>query len=611
MARLLFAMMLVLMAGNAGASPSVQDILARNKQASGGNAWDMVGVIRMKAHAETSGLSGTLDSVTDVKTGRFSDSFVLGTFKGANGFDGKVVWEVDTSGQVVLQESADQREGAVNEAYRRSQSYWYSNRQASALSLIGEKSVGQRTLLGVRAVPKGGRPFDMWFDASTFLLVQFEERNARELRTTFLSDYRSVSGLMIPYLTRQTNGDAKYDTIAKLESVKLEGDATKVSFAPPAPPPRDFGFSTAARSAVIPFKLINNHIYLQVSLNGRPYQFLFDTGGLNVITPTVARELGLKTEGALQARGTGEKSQEAGFTKVTKLDVGGAWLRDQTFVVIGLESFSEVEGMPITGIIGYEVFKRFIVVTDYENSKVVLIEPEGFAYRGAGLQVPIKFNDRTPQVEGGIDGFPGTFTLDTGARNSLSLGTPFVEKNSLVSRYAAKFQGVTGWGVGGPARSWIVRGKTFTIGSVAISDPVVELSQNKSGAMADAYLAGNVGAGVLKRFNIVWDYGHNRIWMERNRIDRDRDTFDRAGFWINVNGNGFAVIDVIAGSPAASADLKQGDLIVGVNGAPAVSGISLVDLRRLKLGPVGSVIRLDVLRNGKPMTVSITLADFI
>ena len=54
----------------------------------------------------------------------------------------------------------------------------------------------------------------------------------------------------------------------------------------------------------------------------------------------------------------------------------------------------------------------------------------------------------------------------------------------------------------------------------------------------------------------------------------------------------------------------QGDLIVSINGAPAVGGVSLVDLRRLKLGPVRAVMRLDMIRNGKPLAISITLADY-
>jgi predicted aspartyl protease len=602
---------LLFVAQAAMAAPSVQEILARNKQASGGAAMDSIRTIRTKGTAETSGLKGTTDSITDAKLGYFVDSYDLGAFKGANGFDDTTVWETDASGLPIIQGSADSRQGAVNEAYRRSQSYLYADRMKADLSPLGEKSEGGRHFVGVRAVPQGGRPFDMWFDATTFLMDHVSERNAQELRTTYLSDYRTVKGAVFAFETRQTNGQPKYDSITQTTSVSFEPALDKKAYGPPPPPKRDVTIAGGANSTVIPFRLINNHIYLDVRLNGRPYLFLFDTGGLNVITPSVAAELGLKTDGAMQARGSGEKSQDAGFTKVARLDVGNATLNDQTFVVIGLESFSAVEGMPITGIIGYEVFKRFVVVTDYAASKVVLIEPDRFAYNGRGTMVPIRFNDRAPEIDGDIDGLKGAFTLDTGARDSLTLSTPFVEKNGLVARYNARLSAVTGWGVGGPARGLVVRAKRLSLGSVPVDEPVVELSTNKSGAMADGYLAGNIGAGVLKRFNIVWDYGHNRIWLERNQLDRVRDAWERGGFWINAGDKAFDVIDVTAGGPADKAGLKAGDRIVKINGLQAISQLSLPDARLLILGATGTVLTLDILRSGKSMTIAVTLADLV
>lgn len=611
MRRMFSLLVMVFLTQAAVAAPSVQDILARNKQASGGAVWDAIRTMRVKGTAETSGLKGTTDSITDAQLGYFADSYDLGAFKGANGYDGTTVWETDASGLPIIQESADSRQGSVDEAYRRSQSYWYTDRMKADLSPLGEKVEGGRHFVGVRAVPQGGRPFDMWFDATTFLMDHFSERNAQELRTSYLSDYRTVNGVVISFVARQTNGQVKYDNITRTTSVSFEPALDKKAYGPPPPPKRDFMIAGGAKNTVIPFRLINNHIYLQVRLNGHPYQFLFDTGGLNVITPTVARELGLKTEGALQARGSGENSQDAGITKVARLDVGDATLNDQAFVVLGLESFSQVEGMPITGIIGYEVFKRFIVVTDYSASKVVLIEPDHFAYPEHGTMVPIRFNDRAPEVDGDIDGLKGAFTLDTGARDSLTLSTPFVEKNGLAARYGAKLSAVTGWGVGGPARGLIVRAKRLSLGPVPVDEPVVELSTNKTGSMADGYLAGNIGAGVLKRFNIVWDYGHNRIWLERNQLDRVRDAWDRGGFWINATENAFDVVDVTAGSPADKAGLKAGDRIVKINGRLAVTQLSLPEARLLKLGAPGTVLTLDVLRNGKPMTMTVTLADLV
>ncbi len=594
----------------AAPDPRAADVLARSKAAAGGTAWDGVRFVRAKMQIETSGLKGTGESLEDARTGAFVDSFDFGALKGASGFDGKTVWQQDASGQVAVQGAEDQRRGAINEAYRRAHAYWYADRAKAEIAYAGESPDGQREFHVVRITPEGGRPFDIWIDAQTLLIDRFVERDSQDLRTTFMSDYRAVDGKRVPFFSRQTNGQEKYDTIVKVESVAFENEIARTAFAPPPPPKRDFGFA-GGKSTTFPFKLVNNHIYLEVRLNGRPYEFLFDTGGLNVITPTIARELGLETKGAVQARGAGEKSMDAAFAKVDRMGVGGAWLENQTFVVIGLESFSEIEGKPITGIIGYEVFKRFVVVVDYENSRITLVEPDGFAYRGRGVRVAMHLNERTPQVEGTIDGIPGTFTLDTGSRSTLDLSAPFVEKHKLVARYGAKYQGVTGWGVGGPVRSWVVRGKKLTMGAAAVDDPVVEFSQSKAGSFSDIYVAGNIGAGVLKKFNIVWDYPRNQLFFEKNKNHGERDVFDRAGFWINRGDGVFDVVDVIAGAPADVAGLKAGDRIVAVNGKKAVSEVTLPDVRLLKKALPGTDLILEVLRGTQRLTINITLKDFV
>lgn len=595
----------------AQAAPNSADILAQSKAAAGGAAWDNVHYIHTRAHGETSGLAGPIDTVEDVHTGAAVSHYQLGPMKGANGFDGKTAWTQDNSGQVAVQGADDARQGAANDAYRTMRAYWYPDRAAAEISYAGAKSDGGANYDIVRITPKGGRPFDMWIDARTHLVGRVVEKTAIDLQTTYLSDYRSVAGKMLPFAIRQSNGETKYDTTIKVESVTFEDTAPAQAFAPPPPPARDFGFLGGQKSTTLPFKLINNHMYVVVKLNGRPYEFLFDTGGSNVITPTVAHELGLKLEGAFQGRGAGEKSQDVAITMVDHMEIGGAYMNKQQFASIALESFGNIEGVPITGIFGYEVFKRFVVRTDYQTNQITLYEPDGFAYHGPGVRVPFKLKESIPTVPGDIDGVPGTFDLDTGSRASVDLMAPFVAKNNLVARFHAKLNGVNGWGVGGPARSWIVRGHRLTLGGVSVDAPVVGLVEAKAGAFADQYSAGNVGAGVLKKFNIVWDYGHLQIFFERNANYDKPDVFNRAGFWANLGGGGFEVIDVYAGSPAAEAGLKNGDHIMAVDGRAAGRDLSLPDFRmRMKEAP-GTKLTLDVMRGGQKLQLVITLRDLI
>ena len=603
---------LMLGASAAAAEPRPADILAQSKAAMGGAAWDNVRVVRTTGRIETSGLKGPIEMIEDARTGSFVNRYDLGPVKGADGYDGKAPWSQDNSGQVAVQGGDSARQSAVNGAYRAMRAFWYPERMPAEIAYGGSKSENGRNFDVVRLTPKGGRPFDMWFDAKTHILDRIAERGAMDLNTSFFSDYRTVDGKLISFATRVTNGDAKYDTVVITEKVTFDADAPATAFAPPAPPRRDFAFAGGQKATTVPFKLINNHMYIQVKLNGRgPYELLFDTGGSNVITPSVARELGVKLQGAVQGRGAGEGSQDVSFTTIDRMEIGGVMLEKQSFASIPLESFGNIEGKPITGIFGYEVFKRFVVRTDYERNEVTLIDPEGFSYRGPGQRVQFELKETIPIVSGDIDGVPGVFQLDTGSRSTLDLMTPFVAKNNLIARYNPKLQGVNGWGVGGPARSWIVRGKRFTFGGVSVEAPVVAFSQANAGAFAEGYTAGNVGAGVLKKFNIVWDYTRHQIFFERNSHYNDPDVFNRAGIWANLAGDAFEVVDVYAGSPAAESGLRIGDRIVAVDGKPAQRELTLPDFRQRMKEAVGTKLTLDVVRGGQTLKVVVTLRDLV
>jgi hypothetical protein len=50
------------------------------------------------------------------------------------------------------------------------------------------------------------------------------------------------------------------------------------------------------------------------------------------------------------------------------------------------------------------------------------------------------------------------------ARSALILYGPFVAKHQIAQKYQAKVQGVSGWGIGDPVQSYMVRSQSLQIG---------------------------------------------------------------------------------------------------------------------------------------------------
>ena len=91
----------------------------------------------------------------------------------------------------------------------------------------------------------------------------------------------------------------------------------------------------------------------------------------------------------------------------------------------------------------------------------------------------------------------------------------------------------------------------------------------------------------------------------------DAGTFDRAGMWFNVSGDGLKVVDVTADGPAQAAGFKAGDRIVAIDGKPA-RDTPVYDLRRrLRNQAPGTVVRFSVVRDGQPRDIAVTLRDLV
>jgi hypothetical protein len=588
------------------------EILMKAKEAAGGSAIDTLRTVHAQMKIRTGGMDGIAESWEDVQRGKFRSRFELGPVKGEEGFDGEIVWTRDTSGQVLRGEGEDERQGAMNGAYRASLAYWFPERRPAEITSAGLQEENGKSFHVVRITPEEGRPFDMWIDAATWLIDRTVEKQAVDTRTIFFSDYRKIGGLTYPFSSRSTNGETQYDFFTTLEKVEFNLPLDEETFSMPAPPPPDFSFAAGKNATEIPFKLLNNHIYLEVRLNGKgPFLFLCDTGGANIVTPSLASELGLTPVGAVQGRGVGEKSEDVGFVKMDSLSLGDVTLKDQLFMVFPLEPFSAVEGVPQAGLVGYEVFKRFVAQVRYADGVLMLTDPGAFAYEGQGTVLSFQFDGRIPQVDGSIDDIPGKFDIDTGSRASLTLLAPFVEANGLKEKLSPRFEGVTGWGVGGPARGLIARAGILRLGNIVIENPVAELSLQKRGAFTDVYVAGNVGAGLLKKFDIIFDYGHQQMIFEPNVNASKADVYDRSGMWVNKADSVLEVVDVIEGGPADKAGLAVGEAILSVDGRSARE-TSLPLLRdRFRSDPPGTSLLLKVRGEQGEREIALVLEDLV
>jgi hypothetical protein len=586
-------------------------VLIRAYEASGGAAWATVRSIHTRAAIETGGLRGHAESWDDVARGRYLDTFTLGPASGAEGFDGRVGWWQDSAGHALPRDRESDRRAAINEAFRRSRAYWFPARRPARIDPPTVREDGGRRFHVVPISPLDGAPFELWIDADTLLIDRTVERIAGETRTVRLSEYRAVAGVYLPFRQLIATGDPRHGVVVAVETVDVNEPEPVADFALPRRPAADFGIAGGRPSTGVPFELVGNHVHLEARLNGRgPFTMLCDTGGRNVMSAPVATRLGLRVEGIVPGRGVGEATEHMALTTLDTLQIGDATLTRQLFGVMSLEAMGRVEGVALAGIVGHELFQRFVVTIDYERRRLGLTVPSRFTYAGAGTSVPMTFNGVMPQVEGRIDGVHGRIDLDTGSRAALTLMRPFVDRHRLAERYRASEEALTGWGIGGPSRARLIRVGELRLGAVRVAHVIGELPARATGTFNDPHAAATVGGGVLKRFTVTFDYDHRRVIFDEHAHTGTPDAGDRSGLWLNLDDEAFEVADVVADSPAARAGIARGDRILAM-GDRRRPELTLAGARQALRGEPGARVRLTIGSRGGIREAVIVLRDLV
>ena len=120
-----------------------------------------------------------------------------------------------------------------------------------------------------------------------------------------------------------------------------------------------------------------------------------------------------------------------------------------------------------------------------------------------------------------------------------------------------------------------------------VHEPVTRISLQHEGFDANRNVSANIGLGILRQFNLTFDYPRQRLILEPNHFFGQRDVFNRTGLRLQRDAAGWAITNIYPGSPAAQAGLKAGDHILTINGRIA-SELSEDELDAVLKGPVGT-----------------------
>jgi predicted aspartyl protease len=264
--------------------------------------------------------------------------------------------------------------------------------------------------------------------------------------------------------------------------------------------------------AVIPFRWTPGQIEVQVSVNGdAPAWFILDTGAeFSILDEPLVNRLGLTTRARLGRR----------FASGVSLRLGTIELHDQDVMVFALENFHR-QRRSIVGVLGYDLFRRYVVSIDYAARTLAFHEPATYGALASASSIPIAFAGRLGTVPVTItlaDSTPiqATVILDTGASQTLILRHPFAESHGLLQR-AARHPATRAGSLETTTVTFArLPVRQLTLGDFSFLGPVLRLYLSADGAGGSTETDGALGNEVLRRFTATFDYSRGRLYLKAN-----------------------------------------------------------------------------------------------
>lgn len=508
-----FAVVLALLApGCAAQEPaaSVDSALARARAALGWDALLAAGAT-VEVHARTHLMGAEANERISFDARGRTLSIVEGPMPMRAGFDGAVYWErdwTDTARELVLGDA--------------------SRAELEDLVLTGRWCVaGER--LRFELAPEGvSDEFALQFhhadgvqhgtlvlDSSTMRprSVRYGTDGA-ETHWTF-SDWRVQDGFAFPWRSESSEQGLQRRRVAS--SVKVGRALDAGAFTAQLTPAHDTRFDASIAAQLEVKKVRSGHMLVHPLIDGRDLGwFIFDSGAGTSCIAKSATE-GLQGPfGEILARGIGGQVPTH-FWRAGEMKIGPLSVANPSFMELDLAFLEPHFGVPVGGILGYELFMRCVAEVDMAGGAISLHDPASYELPSGGAWESALLFGRQPCVRARAEDREGVYLIDTGAADdTVTLHYQQVLDGEWLEGRETS-DGKAG-GVGGFVATRVGKLASFRLGGRDFPDLPASFALEDKGAFANDYIDGNIGGKLLEPFRLVFDYPHRRLgFVERER----------------------------------------------------------------------------------------------
>lgn len=381
------------------------------------------------------------------------------------------------------------------------------------------------------------------------------------------------------------------------------------------------------RKVIIPFKLINNLIVFPLSINGSDtLNFVLDTGVASTLITELPNdtEIGFNYLRTVKISGLGDgESIDVLYSPGNNLTIGKAVGINQDILVMTEDIFqlSSLLGTYVHGLIGFAVFKDFIVEIDYRLKRLILHDHDKYGERYKDKKrskkwevVPLTMFKQKPYIDVEIEQKDSTsaslkLLLDSGASHGMAL---YYTANDEIHLPEKRLRSFLGSGISGEINGYLGKIDKLKINKFEMDEVVASYPDDEGIKRAVLYSDrdGSIGAEVLKRFKIFFNYRDETMIIRPQSMFNDKFSYNMSGLEISTpypNIPLYSISHVRDSSVAQKVGFQQDDLILKINGKGSQE-YSLTDLHRL-FEIKNNRIWIQIMRGTETLTKEFKLID--
>jgi len=334
-----------------------------------------------------------------------------------------------------------------------------------------------------------------------------------------------------------------------------------------------FYVENKGRKARVPFELYNNLIVVQAILNNEyPVNLILDTG----VRPTIlldkqfADSVGLEYQRRIDLFGVGDAAPvEASVVIGASLSMNNVQSTNLSILVLenDLLQLERHLGVRVDGILGYDLFSRFVVKINYQKKLIDFYEPSEFVRPPKFRQLDIEIIDSKPMIVMDImqrNGVPlkANLLVDTGASHALILDPLSEKKIQIPDKH---IYANLGRSISGELKGILGRVDYIKFGKYELDDVIVSYIEEAS---EEDKRNGSIGGELLSKFSVIFDYYHHKMYLESNYSFRVPFEYNMSGLEFIAEGlelDNYFIHSIRQGSPSYNIGLFPGDQLVAIN----------------------------------------------